>query len=26
MTGSENGLVHVWDTQGNEIVQLKSHV
>ena len=26
VSGSENGLVHVWDTQGNEITQLKCHV
>lgn len=26
LSGSENGIVHVWNTLGNEIVQLKSHV
>ena len=26
LSGSENGIVHVWNTLGNEIIQLKSHV
>ncbi len=26
LSGSENGLVHIWRIDGGEVVQLKSHV